>query len=114
MEEEKTRSFVEIAKGGLYQQLLASADQKFDLIDQAFIPPKELIAHWKGGKHCETPEEAQRVQGLFDNWLHNALRVLRGQVTEENLHKFFDALPEPFRDGVVEALRKKIGMETGL
>lgn len=109
--EDETRSFVESVKGGLFDSLLNSIDDKFCLTDQAFILPKELIPYLEGKREPKTKQEAEEWLGLFGRWTDAVLRILKKQPTNESLRKFLEALPEPFKGDLMKALKRQLQTE---
>ena len=108
--DDETR-LIDGAKGSLYDSLLNSIDDKFQLT--SFFPQKELIPYLEE-KKPETKEEAQNCRRLYDQWTDGVLRALkRKPKTAETLEELFTALPEPFRGNLIQALGSLIAEQKG-
>ena len=72
-------------------------------------PPAELVPYMQG-KKAETEEEGAKIQQIYDGWTARTGRALgrAKDATQQGgiLQEILNGLPEPFKTGVVEALRK--------
>ena len=94
-------------KSELYDDLLSSIDQEY--LGKSMAPPAELVPYMQG-KKAETEEEGAKIQQIYDGWTARTARALgrAKDVTQqvEILQEILKGLPEPFKTGVMEELKK--------
>jgi hypothetical protein len=76
----------------------------------AIVPPTELIPYLQG-KKPETEKESKKIRQIHDGWLARILRALgraKKDATQQGkiLQEILNGLPEPYRTGVAEELKK--------
>ena len=96
-------------KGELYDDLLSSIDQEY--LGKSMAPPAELVAYLQG-KKPETEEEGKKIRQIHDGWTARTMRALgrAKDATQQGkiLQEILNGLPEPYRTGVVVALKKLV------
>jgi hypothetical protein len=103
----ETKSLTNSIKGELYDDLLILIDQEY--LGKSIVVPAELVPYMRG-KKFETEEESIKILQIYDGWTARIERTLgrekdatqQGKIVQEILN----SLPEPYKTGVVEALKK--------
>lgn len=97
----KRESTTGLCGAGLFDSLLSSISER--LGGNLFAPPEEIVPFLEE-KEPSTEEEGRRLRKVYDEWIDRVLGILKNEPTAENLRKFVDSLPEPFRGNLKKAL----------
>ena len=78
----------------------------------AIVTPTELIPYMQG-KKFETEEEGIKIQQIWDAWLARTARAFDrtkdATQQQELLQKILNSMPEPYKTGVVDAIKRRAG-----
>lgn len=88
---------------GTMEKKITKIEKKLAIQDITPSPKLYLIMR---GKKAENEEEAHEIRRLYLQWVERVGKAFKSK--RVTLEQVLDSTPEPFRSGIVIALRKRI------